>query len=216
MRIVLTQTHKRFAVVLTDGQERVQLLQIRRQHVVAVPVPDRYAMAPPELAADAPVSDVFVPGLERPGVSLGEEAELALPDILFPFVAPSLRRSVASLILRHRAEGGACQAVVGCSYVPLVAQVRFDCRLATIAVAHGVAVGLHIFEQVVFAEPFDDRLAGIVTVHAEQEPGVAGVYPAVLVADRCVGRKDVYHVKPMPFADFPVVGVVRRGDLQVA
>ena len=39
--------------------------------------PHRNPMSPPKLAADAPVADVFVPGLERLGVAGGIEAELA-------------------------------------------------------------------------------------------------------------------------------------------
>src|SRR5437667_451288 len=37
-------------------------------------VPHRNPMSPPQLAADAPVADVFVPGLEGLGVTGGVEA----------------------------------------------------------------------------------------------------------------------------------------------
>src|SRR4029079_6612651 len=36
-------------------------------------------MPPPKLAADAPVADVLVPGLERLGIPRGVKAELAFP-----------------------------------------------------------------------------------------------------------------------------------------
>src|SRR5439155_13280858 len=51
-------------------------------HVFLLPDPHRNPMPPPELAADAPVADVFVPGLKRLGVARGEEFELALPVFL--------------------------------------------------------------------------------------------------------------------------------------
>jgi hypothetical protein len=38
-------------------------------------------MPPPKLAADAPVADVLVPGLERLGVPGGVEAKLAFPRL---------------------------------------------------------------------------------------------------------------------------------------
>src|SRR5688500_12815036 len=97
-------------------------------------------MSPPKLSADAPVADVLVPRLKRLRVPRGEELELAFP-ILLPSVASSLRRFVALLLRRHRAQRRPRQPLVRHLAIPLVAQIRLDRHVASITVADAVAVG---------------------------------------------------------------------------
>ena len=79
-----------------------------------------------------------------------------------------------------------------------------------------VAVGFDVFEEFVFAEPFDDGFACFVSVEAEDEVGAADVGPAVLVADGSVGGHDVDDGQVVASADVVVVGVVGRRDLEEA
>src|SRR4051812_11384000 len=109
-------------------------------------------MPPPKLAADGPVAEVLVPGLERLGVASGEEAELALPvaaafigavrrSPLSPALSPQAGRGkkrfvlfgveaclgrAFELVVGHGEERRAGEALVRHLAVPLVAQVRLD------------------------------------------------------------------------------------------
>ena len=106
------------------------------------------------------------------------------------------------------------EAVFGDFAVPLIAQVRLDRHVAAVAVADAVAVGLHVFQQLVRLEPLDHERARLLPRLAEQEAGVADVGPPVLVGDGAVGRHHVDHGQVMPTTDLVVVGVVGGGDLE--
>ena len=88
--------------------------------------PDGDTVSPPELTRDAPVSDVFVPGLEGFGVAFGVEAEAVLPGLGggLAFVCVFGRGFV--LVVGHGGEGGVGEARVGDADVPLVGEVGFD------------------------------------------------------------------------------------------
>src|SRR5689334_9565984 len=131
-------------------------------------------MSPPELSADAPVADVFVPGLEGLGIARGVELELAMPRITPP---PRLRGGGwgegSCAAGRHRAKRCPRESRIGDFAIPLIAQIRLDWHVAAIAVADAVTVWLHLLQQVVLAEPFDHRGAGFETILAEEKSGVA-------------------------------------------
>ena len=101
------------------------------------------AVAPPQLAADAPVLKVFHPG----GVGLrparGVEGDLAGVD--------GVERRPFELVDGNE---------------PLLGQPRLQRRVATIAVHDGVIEVLDVIEQTVLVKPLDDGLAALVAVHA--------------------------------------------------
>ena len=101
------------------------------------------AVAPPQLAADAPVLKVLHPG----GVGLrparGVEGDFAGVD--------GVERRPLELVDGHE---------------PLLGQPRLQRRVATVAVHDGVIEVLDVIEQVVLLEPLDDRLAALLAGHA--------------------------------------------------
>ena len=101
------------------------------------------AVAPPQLARDAPVLEVLHPG----GVGLrparGMERDLAGVD--------RIERRPLELVNGHK---------------PLLRKPRLQCGVATVAVHDGVIEVLDVIEQVVLLEPLDDGLAALVAVHA--------------------------------------------------
>ena len=101
------------------------------------------AVAPPQLAADAPILEVLHPG----GVGLrparGVEGDLAGVD--------GVERRPLELV-----DGDE----------PLLRQPRLQGGVATVAVHDGVIMLLDVVEQVVILEPLDDGLAALVAVHA--------------------------------------------------
>ena len=106
-------------------------------------VEHRDAVAPPQLARDAPVLKVLHPG----GVGLrptrGVEGDLARVD--------GVERRPLELI-----DGDE----------PLLGQPRLQCGVATVAVHDGVIEVLDVIEQVMLLEPLNDGLAALVAVHA--------------------------------------------------
>ena len=117
------------------------------------------AMAPPQLATDAPVLEVLHPG----GVGLrparGVEGDLAGVD--------GVERRPLELVDGHE---------------PLLGQPRLQGGVATVAMHDGMIVLLDVVEQVVLLEPLDDGLAALVTVHTG-ELAVAFDDHSVLVED---------------------------------
>ena len=101
------------------------------------------AVAPPQLAADAPVLKVLHPG----GVGLrparGVKGDLAGVD--------GVERRPLELIDGHK---------------PLLGQPRLQGGVATVAVHDGVIEVLDVIEQVMLLKPLDDGLAALVAVHA--------------------------------------------------
>ena len=103
------------------------------------------AVAPPQLAADAPVLEVLHPG----GVGLrparGVEGDLARVD--------GVERRPLELV-----DGDE----------PLLGQPRLQGGVATVAVHDGVVELFDVVEQTVLVEPLDDGLAALVAVHASE------------------------------------------------
>ena len=101
------------------------------------------AVAPPQLAADAPILEVLHPG----GVGLrparGVEGDLAGVD--------GVERRPLELV-----DGDE----------PLLGQPRLQGGVATVAVHDGVIMLLDVVEQTVLVEPLDNGLAALVAVHA--------------------------------------------------
>ena len=101
------------------------------------------AVAPPQLAANAPVLEILHPG----GIGLcparGVEGDLAGVD--------GVERRPFELVDGHE---------------PLLGQPRLQGGVATVAVHDGVIVLVDVVEQVVLLEPLDHGLAALVAVHA--------------------------------------------------
>ena len=101
------------------------------------------AVAPPQLAADAPVLEVLHPG----GVGLrparGVEGDLAGVD--------GVERRPLELVDGHK---------------PLLGQPRLQGGVATVAVHDGVIELFDVIEQAVLLKPLDDGLAALLAVHA--------------------------------------------------
>ena len=149
-------------------------------------VPRRHAMAPPDLAADAPVLDIAHPlevGL-RP--VLGHEANVAV---------------------LHRLDGGPGQRLG--PHEPLVGEIGFDHGMRSVAPRHHELVRLDLLDQILGLQIFDDALARFEAI----EPTVT---LRSLVVDPGVGRKDVDSIQPVPLAHLIIVEVVRRRDLEAA
>ena len=112
-------------------------------------VPDRNAVAPPDLAADAPVADVFHPA-----------------EVL---VGPPLRIE-ADLPPTYGLDGGLGQWLH--PHEPLPGEHRLDDRLRAAGDGHRVAVGLHLFEQPLRPQVLDDALARFEAIQTRIRPTV--------------------------------------------
>ena len=161
------------------------------------------AVAPPQLAADAPVLEVLHPS----GVGLrparGVEGDLAGVD--------GVERRPLELVNGDE---------------PLLGQPRLQGGVATVAVHDGVIEVLDVIEQVVLLEPLDDGLAALVAVHAG-ELAVALDDHCVLVEDvdlrqvvslahgvivGVVGRGDLNKARAEVGVDVPIL---KDGDLSI-
>ena len=161
------------------------------------------AVAPPQLAADAPILEVLHPS----GVGLrparGVEGDLAGVD--------GVERRPLKLIDGHK---------------PLLGQPRLQRGVATVAVHDGVVVLLDVVEQVMFLKPLDDGLAALLTGHAG-ELAIALDDHRVLVEDvdlrqvvglthgvvvGVVSRRDLNKAGAKVGVDMPIL---KDGDLAV-
>ena len=117
---------------------------------------DGDAVAPPDLAADAPVADVLHPVEEDAFPALGLDGDLALA---------------------HGLDGGLGEGFHADE--PLLGEAAVHHRVATVAVAHLVLVRLHLDEEAALLQVGHDGLAALEAVH----PLVAreGVHRAVAV-----------------------------------
>ena len=161
------------------------------------------AVAPPQLAADAPVLEVLHPG----GVGLrparGVEGDLAGVD--------GVERRPLELV-----DGDE----------PLLGQPRLQRGVATVAVHDGVVMVLDVIEQVMLLEPLDDGLAALLAGHAGKLAvalddhrvliedidlrQVVGLTHGVIV--RVVGRRDLDKAGAKVGVDMPIL---KDGDLAV-
>ena len=161
------------------------------------------AVAPPQLAADAPILEVLHPG----GVGLrparGVEGDLAGFD--------GVKRRPLELIDGHK---------------PLLGQPRLKRGVATVAVHDGVVVVLDVIEQIMLLKPLNDGLAALLTGHTG-ELAIALDDHRVLVEDidlrqvvglthgvvvGVVGRGDLDKAGAKVGVDMPIL---KDGDLAV-
>ena len=160
--------------------------------VAVLAVPDRDLVAPPELAADAPVADV----VEPVEVHLLE----ALGDDRYPALAHDgggrARERAARLVLLVDVDP------------PLLARDRLDHGLAAAADADAVGVVLDVVEEALVLEVAEDRCSRLFVGHAGIGAGLV-VHPAV-----AVDRDD--HGQVVALADLPVHRVVAGGDFHGA
>ena len=159
--------------------------------VALVAVPDGDAVAPPELAADAPVADVLQPVEIDAPEPVGDDGDVAVGHGGVGAAGDAVRFLVAA----HLEE-------------PLQADEGFHHRVATLAVAHRVAVVLHFFQQAQALQFLGHGLAGVEALSA--------LVLAGLVGHVAVKADDVDDFQAVPFANLKVGDVVARGNLQGA
>ena len=169
-------------VRLGPGGARLGLVAAHPDAAVLV-VPGRDAVAPPQLAADAPVLDVAHP-LEI-GVLpvVGHEADVAIFD--------SLDRRLGQGLGLHE---------------PLVGQVGLQHLAGAVASRHHQGVVVDALQQAGGFEVGDDLLAGVVAVEA----AVGG--RCLIIDGRVIGQ-DVDQRQAVPLAHVVVVEVMRGRDL---
>ena len=159
---------------------------LRHDELAAVGAgPGGDTVAPPDLAADAPVADIVEPVV----VGLG----------------PVLR-----IDLDVAGNGGAgAGSQLGEGHEPLVGNVGFDDGLTAVAATNAVAEGLFGHEMTVLAQFFHDGLTAVFAAHASVLTAQGFVLHHVAVV---VDNLDEFEV--MGVAEVPVVGVMARRDLE--
>ena len=177
---------QRLAAGLGDGLG----LTLGDVYVAVRVIPGRDAVAPPQLARDAPRLDV------------------AQPFEIDLLVALRLEHRVALL---HRLDGRLGQGVS--VDVPLVRQPRLDHHARAVAVGNHVAGLLDRLEPPLLVRAGDDGLARGEAVHARIVGGHIG---RVDGGDAAEAVHDVQRRQPGPLADLKVVEVMRRCDLHRA
>ncbi len=155
-------------------------------------VPDGDAVAPPELAGDAPVALFGEPVDVALGVAFGGDADLAGGDGVDGLLGEARR---AILIVGHADE-------------PLVGEVGLDGGLAAVGEVEAGGVGLGLDEEALGFEVGHDALADLLAWQI-------GINPGVLVVG-AVGVEEVDHREVVAQTGLVVVGVVRGGDLDAA
>ncbi len=149
-------------------------------------IPGRDAMAPPQLAGNAPVLQVAHPGEIHVLVLFWHELDAAV----FHRVDGRLRQCF------HRHE-------------PLVGEVRFNHHAGTVAARHHQLVVDDLLQQAEGIQVADDLFARHVTVHAAVGLGH-------LVVHGGVDGEQVDHRQVVALADVVVIEVVRGRDLDAA
>src|SRR6516225_1558477 len=107
-------------------------------------VPDWNSMAPPQLAADTPILDVFDPMLECPGPAT---------------------RSEVYLRAGHRFESFPDARIF---QEPLLAQSRFDGHISALAVSDVILIRLLLYQQPQSAQLFHGKFAGLKTIQPSE------------------------------------------------
>ncbi len=144
------------------------------------------AVAPPELAGDAPVLDVLHPVEVGLDPALGMELDLSAGD---------------------RLDGGLGQGLH--AHEPLVGETGLHRHAATLGVAYLVHVVLDLHQKALLLQLLHHQLARHGTVQARELGAGQLVHGAVVV-------HDVGHLQIVAQAHFVVVGVVGGGDLHRA
>ncbi len=160
-------------------------------------------MAPPQLAADAPVLDIAHPGEVHVLVLLGHELDTAV---------------------FHGSDGRFCQGLGG--NVPLVGQPRFDDRAGAVALRYFQRVVVDAHQQALGVQVGNNLLAGDETIEAGVLSWQASIDLLVDAAIEVEGLgggqhqgilvEDVQQRQVVALADFVVVEIVGRGDLHAA
>ena len=143
-------------------------------------------MAPPELAADAPVLNVIHPLVVRLGPVLGHEADAAV---------------------FHRFRRGLGER--GDAHVPLIGEPGFEHGAAAIAARNLQFVRLDLFDQTLCFQFGDDFLAGFEAIQSAIGRGH-------VVVQCCIRIEHIDQRKIVPLADLVVVEVVSRCDFHAA
>ena len=156
-------------------------------------------MAPPELAADAPVLDVVQPLRIGTGPVFRYELDLARTHGIECGFGDCLAAAGTSIWQR-----------VGCQVdKPLVGQHRLDHRVGAIAYRHLQLVRFDLDQETVTLEVFHHGLARVVAIQ-----------PAIrfrrVVAHMRIERHDDDHVEVVPLGHLVIVEVVCAGDLHAA
>jgi hypothetical protein len=141
--------------------------------------PYRNTVSPPQLAADAPVADVFQPALVRVLPLARIEHDVS--------VLPRLESLVGKRLHLHE---------------PLVAQIRLHNGTAAVAVAHGMRYLLLSLEQAEVGKVFDDEFTRFGTRES-------AVFFRAVVVERSVRIKNIDDFEIIAFAHLPVVRIVR-------
>ena len=92
--------------------------------------------------------------------------------------------------------------------VPLQAGIGLDNRFAAIAMPHGVVVGLNTFQKPLFFQILHHPLARLIAIQPTVHTG--------LVVEGRIRIENVEQIQMMAFADFKVVDIMCRRDLQRA
>ena len=156
--------------------------------------PDRDAVAPPELAADAPVALLGEPVDVALGVAVGVDLEAPGGD------------GVDGLL----GEAGGAVGVVAHADEPLVGEVGLDGGLGAVGVLEGDEVAVRAFEEALLFEVLRGRACG-----RRCGRGRRSLRAGVLVVG-AVGVQEVDHGQVVAEAGLVVVGVVGGGDLDAA
>src|SRR5450830_474065 len=162
-------------------------------------VPGRNPVAPPQLAADAPVLDIAHPGEVHVFVLLGHEGDAAV---------------------FHGGNGRFGQGLG--RHVPLVGQPRLDDGPGAVALRHFQAVVVNADQQAGGVEGGNDLLARFEAVEADvfgRDLAVDAVVQRAVEIEHLTGREnggvlveDVEQRQVVALADFVVVEIVGRGD----
>ena len=140
-------------------------------------------MTPPELAGDTPGLDVAHP------------VEVVVGKVL----RHKLGRAVLNRLDRWLSQ-------LLCVGVPLIGEPRLDDRTGTVAVRNHVWVVVDFLDQTQRLEIGHNLLARLKAIHAL-------ISRRNRVVQRTIGVQDVDHFQIVALADFKVIEVVRRGDL---
>ena len=154
-------------------------------------VPDGDTVSPPELTADAPVSDVLQPVEVDAGEPLRDDAYVALGHC-----AVGLSRDAGGLLVAAHVDK------------PLHTDERLDHGGATLAVADGVAVRFHLLQHAQRFQFLHHAATGLEPLHL----GVLASHLRHVAAF----ADDVGGVQAVPLPHLEVHRVVGRGDLQRA
>ena len=178
-------------------RDRVSLV-FADEDVARFVVPGRNLVTPPELAADAPVLDVFQPLVIGGRPVLGDETDLAIAHRGQCRFGDGLATAGTGLAVDAH--------VTGQVEEPLVGQHRLDHRVGTLADRHLQLVLLRFDEKSQCFEVGEDLLARGKAIQAAIGRGC-------IVDDLCIEGEDDDGQELVSRADLRVIEIMRRRDL---